>query len=82
MSAVILDGKALAASIKKDLTARTSALKASGKVPVDHIIDSEDSDGSLGGKFKRLNLGYSGLEDSSLQVVSYLTVDKVKSGVL
>ena len=33
MSAVILDGKALAASIKKDLTARTSALKASGKVP-------------------------------------------------
>ena len=33
MSAVILDGKALAASIKKDLAARTSALKASGKVP-------------------------------------------------
>jgi len=33
MSAVILDGKALAASIKKDLTARTSSLKASGKVP-------------------------------------------------
>ena len=33
MSAVILDGKALAASIKKDLTARTSALKALGKVP-------------------------------------------------
>jgi len=33
MSAVILDGKALAASIKKDLTSRTSALKASGKVP-------------------------------------------------
>ena len=33
MSAVILDGKALAASIRKDLTARTSALKASGKVP-------------------------------------------------
>ncbi len=33
MSAVILDGKALAASIKKDLTARTSALKAAGKVP-------------------------------------------------
>ena len=33
MSAVILDGKELAASIKKDLTARTSALKASGKVP-------------------------------------------------
>ena len=33
MSAVILDGKALAASIKQDLAARTSALKVSGKVP-------------------------------------------------
>jgi methylenetetrahydrofolate dehydrogenase (NADP+)/methenyltetrahydrofolate cyclohydrolase len=33
MSAVILDGKALAASIKKDLTVRTDALKAAGKVP-------------------------------------------------
>jgi methylenetetrahydrofolate dehydrogenase (NADP+) / methenyltetrahydrofolate cyclohydrolase len=33
MSAVILDGKALAASIKKDLAARTSAMKTSGKVP-------------------------------------------------
>ena len=33
MSAVILDGKALAASIKKDLTVRTEALKAAGKVP-------------------------------------------------
>ena len=33
MSAVILDGKALAASIKKDLAVRTSALKASDKVP-------------------------------------------------
>ena len=33
MSAQILDGKSLAASIKKDLTARTIALKASGIVP-------------------------------------------------
>ncbi len=33
MSAVILDGKGLADSIKKDLAARTSALKARGKVP-------------------------------------------------
>jgi methylenetetrahydrofolate dehydrogenase (NADP+) / methenyltetrahydrofolate cyclohydrolase len=33
MSAQILDGKALAASIKKDLTARTSALKAKGITP-------------------------------------------------
>lgn len=33
MSAQILDGKSLAASIKKDLTTRTSALKASGIVP-------------------------------------------------
>ncbi len=33
MSAQILDGKSLAASIKKDLSARTSALKAAGIVP-------------------------------------------------
>jgi methylenetetrahydrofolate dehydrogenase (NADP+)/methenyltetrahydrofolate cyclohydrolase len=33
MSAVILDGKALADSIKNDLAVRTTALKASGKVP-------------------------------------------------
>jgi methylenetetrahydrofolate dehydrogenase (NADP+)/methenyltetrahydrofolate cyclohydrolase len=33
MSAQILDGKALAASIKKDLAARTSALKARGITP-------------------------------------------------
>ena len=33
MSAEILDGKALAASIKKDLALRTTALKASGQVP-------------------------------------------------
>jgi methylenetetrahydrofolate dehydrogenase (NADP+)/methenyltetrahydrofolate cyclohydrolase len=33
MSAQILDGKALASSIKKDLTARTTALKAAGTLP-------------------------------------------------
>ena len=33
MSAQILDGKALAASIKKDLALRTTALKAAGHVP-------------------------------------------------
>lgn len=33
MSAQILNGKALAASIKKDLTRRTTALKVDGKVP-------------------------------------------------
>lgn len=33
MSAEILDGKALAASIKKDLTRRSAALKADGKIP-------------------------------------------------
>lgn len=33
MSAVILDGKALAASIKRDLTLRTTTLKSTGKVP-------------------------------------------------
>ena len=47
MSAVILDGKALAASIRKDLTARTSALKASGKVPGLGTILVGDDPGSL-----------------------------------
>ena len=47
MSAVILDGKALAASIKKDLTARTTALKASGKVPGLGTILVGDDPGSL-----------------------------------
>jgi methylenetetrahydrofolate dehydrogenase (NADP+)/methenyltetrahydrofolate cyclohydrolase len=47
MSAVILDGKALAASIKKDLTARTNALKASGKVPGLGTILVGDDPGSL-----------------------------------
>ena len=47
MSAEILDGKALAASIKKDLTARTSALKASGKVPGLGTILVGDDPGSL-----------------------------------
>ena len=47
MSAVILDGKALAASIKEDLKARTSALKASGKVPGLGTILVGDDPGSL-----------------------------------
>ena len=47
MSAVILDGKALAASIKRDLTARTSALKTSGKVPGLGTILVGDDPGSL-----------------------------------
>jgi methylenetetrahydrofolate dehydrogenase (NADP+)/methenyltetrahydrofolate cyclohydrolase len=47
MSAVILDGKALAGSIKKDLTARTSALKTSGKVPGLGTILVGDDPGSL-----------------------------------
>jgi methylenetetrahydrofolate dehydrogenase (NADP+)/methenyltetrahydrofolate cyclohydrolase len=47
MSAVILDGKALAASIKEDLAARTSALKAAGKVPGLGTILVGDDPGSL-----------------------------------
>jgi methylenetetrahydrofolate dehydrogenase (NADP+)/methenyltetrahydrofolate cyclohydrolase len=47
MSAVILDGKALAASIKKDLAARTIALKASGKVPGLGTILVGDDPGSV-----------------------------------
>jgi methylenetetrahydrofolate dehydrogenase (NADP+)/methenyltetrahydrofolate cyclohydrolase len=58
MSAVILDGKALAASIKKDLTARTSALKASGKVPGLGTILVGDDPGShsyVSGKHRDCN---------------------------
>ena len=47
MSAVILDGKALAASIKIDLTERTLALKASGNVPGLGTILVGDDPGSL-----------------------------------
>jgi len=47
MSAVILDGKALAASIKKDLSERTSALKASGKLPGLGTILVGDDPGSV-----------------------------------
>ena len=47
MSAVILDGKALAASIKKDLTERTLVLKAAGNVPGLGTILVGDYPGSL-----------------------------------
>ena len=47
MSAVILDGKALAASIKKDLTERTLVLKAAGNVPGLGTILVGDDPGSL-----------------------------------
>lgn len=53
MSAQILDGKALAAIIKKDLTARTQALKAKGIIPGLGTILVGDDPGSrsyVGGK--------------------------------
>ena len=53
MSAQILDGKALAATIKKDLTARTQALKAKGIIPGLGTILVGDDPGShsyVGGK--------------------------------
>lgn len=55
MSAQILDGKALAATIKKDLTARTLALKAKGITPGLGTILVGDDPGShsyVGGKHK------------------------------
>ena len=55
MSAQILDGKALAASIKKDLTARTSALKAKGITPGLGTVLVGDDPGShsyVGGKHR------------------------------
>ena len=55
MSAQILDGKALAATIKKDLTARTQALKAKGVIPGLGTILVGDDPGShsyVGGKHR------------------------------
>ena len=55
MSAQILDGKALAATIKKDLTARTQALKAKGIIPGLGTILVGDDPGShsyVGGKHR------------------------------
>jgi methylenetetrahydrofolate dehydrogenase (NADP+)/methenyltetrahydrofolate cyclohydrolase len=55
MSAQILDGKALAASIKKDLAARTVALKAKGIIPGLGTVLVGDDPGShsyVGGKHR------------------------------
>ena len=55
MSAQILDGKALAATIKKDLTARTQALKVKGIIPGLGTILVGDDPGShsyVGGKHR------------------------------
>jgi len=55
MSAQMLDGKALAATIKKDLTARTQALKAKGIIPGLGTILVGDDPGShsyVGGKHR------------------------------
>ena len=55
MSAQILDGKALAATIKKDLTARAQALKAKGIIPGLGTILVGDDPGShsyVGGKHR------------------------------
>ena len=58
MSAVILDGKALAATIKEDLAARTNALKSTGKVPGLGTILVGDDPGShsyVSGKHRDCN---------------------------
>ena len=55
MSAQILDGKALAASVKKDLAQRTAHLKKAGKVPGLGTILVGDDPGShsyVGGKHR------------------------------
>ena len=55
MSAQILDGKALAATIRKDLTARTQALKAKGIIPgLGTILVGDDlgSHSYVGGKHR------------------------------
>jgi len=48
---------------------------------LDHIINSEDSDGGLGSELERLDLGHSGLEHTSLQVVAGLSGDQIETRV-
>ena len=49
---------------------------------LDHIVNSEDSDGSFGSELERLDFGHGGLEHTSLEVVADLSLNEVKTGVL
>ena len=48
---------------------------------LDHVVDTEDRDGSLSSELERLDLGHGGLKHTSLQVVADLAVHEVKTRV-
>ena len=45
----------------------------------DHVINAQDSDGSLSGKLETLNLAHSWLQHSRLLVVTDSTIDQVQT---
>lgn len=47
-----------------------------------HVIDAEDSDGGFGGKSDRVDFWHHWFDHSSLQVISWLPVDEIKSTIL
>jgi hypothetical protein len=48
---------------------------------LDHIVNSEDGNGSLSSELKTLDLGHSRLKDTGLKVVANLTVHQVQTSV-
>jgi len=52
-----------------------------GRVQLDHVVDSQDSDRRLGGKLDHLDFGKRWLDDSRLEVVLRLARDAVKASV-
>ena len=95
MSAQILDGKALAASVKKDLAQRTAQLKSAGKVPGLGTILVGDDPGShsyVGGKHRdckevgiasiRIDLPASATQNDVLAAVKDLNVASECTGYI
>jgi methylenetetrahydrofolate dehydrogenase (NADP+)/methenyltetrahydrofolate cyclohydrolase len=95
MSAQILDGKALAAAVKKDLAQRTAQLKSAGKVPGLGTILVGDDPGShsyVGGKHRdckevgiasiRIDLPASATQNDVLAAVKDLNVASECTGYI
>jgi methylenetetrahydrofolate dehydrogenase (NADP+)/methenyltetrahydrofolate cyclohydrolase len=95
MSAQILDGKALAASVKRDLAQRTARLKSAGKVPGLGTILVGDDPGShsyVGGKHRdckevgiasiRIDLPASATQNDVLAAVKDLNVASECTGYI
>ncbi|MFY8197703.1 MAG: tetrahydrofolate dehydrogenase/cyclohydrolase catalytic domain-containing protein, partial [Candidatus Planktophila sp.] len=95
MSAQILDGKALATAVKKDLAQRTAQLKSAGKVPGLGTILVGDDPGShsyVGGKHRdckevgiasiRIDLPASATQNDVLAAVKDLNVASECTGYI